>query len=392
MSCSATSLRRPGRRLIASALLGLVALTHARAEEEPTEKAPFIDQTLERSAEFYASGMKSLVKEVVKITGTTPDKEAALAKEAQKAVDDKMAKSKRGLWKTWKEMAVDGQIDQVQFWDSYRRLPEAILTPDKSPIWKDALATILSPSQLLLWDAEANQRRGRIEKAINDYLVKGRDAWKLKRIEARKPEGEELITEYQLPEPAALGLRNGIEVIVTQSLSAWGQGLEKQIREYVKSAFLGGAEERIKQLEDGQLNFATTAEPAALEAELVHWKALLKTHLGESLYAQWASREQQRLDRRVRALAMIATAELDKKIRLSPQQRPQVEATLTRVIQTSITKVDAFLQENYANSELLLMVLNGVPTEEMKTLIEADQQVGWRTLASRYSSWWNQFK
>lgn len=374
---------------IALALPPMAAAQQPVATQE--EKVPFIEQTLQRSDDFYSGGMKTLVEDVVKVTGVAGATVEKLHQVAMEAVADKMAKSKVGLWKTWHAMAKDGEVDQVQFWNAYRKLPEAALTPDRSPMWEAGLKRLLKPDELVKWDAEAGRRRARIEKAIADYLDRGRDQWKTQRVEARKAQAEEIITLLKLDAPAMQRLRDGLEPAVGKSLVQWGKGLEKSIREYVKSAFLGGADDRIQALEGGQINFGSAAEPEAIEADEAAWRELLRQCLDAPAYAQWESREQQRLDRRIRAMAMLTVAELDRKLRLTSTQRTRLESMLTGVIRTAKPKIDAMLGQSYSNSEILLMVLNGVPMVDIQKMLEPDQMAGWREVASRYSGWWSQF-
>lgn len=380
-------------RLQACSLLLLAALLpmFVMAQQPSDESVPFIDQTLQRSDDFYSSGMKTLVDDVVKITGVKGAVIEDLNKVALEAVADKMTQSKVGLWKIWRAMSKDGEVDQVQFWNAYRKLPEAALTPDRSPIWDAGLKRLLHPDALAKWEAEAGKRRGRIEKAISDYLDRGREQWKTQRVEGRKAEAEEIVTLLKLDAAATEKLRNGIDAAITTAMGQWGKGLEKSIREYVKSAFLGGADERIQALEGGQINFGGAAEPEAMEADEKAWRELLKGCLDGSAYAVWEAREQQRLDRRIKAMAMLTVAEVDRKLRLTEEQRSRLETLLMEVIRSAKPKIDAMLGQSYSNSEILLMVLNGVPSVDVQKLLEPDQMTAWRDLAGRYSGWWSQY-
>jgi len=88
---------------------------------------------------------------------------------------------------------------------------------------------------------------------------------------------------------------------------------------------------------------------------------------------------------------MLTVAEVDRKLRLTASQRAQLEERFVTVIREGKSKVDALFAQSYSNSEIMLMVLNGIPDAEAKTLLEPDQLIGWREVAGRYSSWWNQF-
>lgn len=391
--CSFAFVLPPSCLLIFTAcLLFSLQISGQEAALAREENVPFIEQTLQRSDDFYAGGMRTLVDDVVKITGVTGPTIEELQKVATESVADKMTKSKVGLWKTWRAMAKDGEVDQVQFWNAYRKLPEAALTPDRSPIWEEGVKRLLKPDELAKWEAEAAIRRGRVEKAISDYLNRGREQWKTQRVDARKTQAEEIIALQKLDADTAVKLREGIDPAVTKSLVHWGKGLEKSIREYVKSAFLGGADDRILALEGGQINFGNAAEPEAMAADEAAWRELLQGSLAAPAYALWESREQQRLDRRIKAMAMLTVAELDRKLRLTEEQRSRLEAMLNGVIRTAKPKIDAMLAQSYSNSEILLMVLNGIPLVDVQKLLEPDQMAGWRELAGRYSGWWNQYQ
>ena len=362
-----------------------------KAEEE-TEKVPFIEQTLDRSTEFYSTGMKTLVEDVLKVTGAPETAKAGLTKAADEAVKDKMAKSKTGLWKVWKDMSKQGQVDQVQFWNAYRKLPEAVLTPDRSPLWTEVLPTLLKSDEMAKWAKEETVRRGRIEKAIQDYLKRGRDEWRQRRKEARTAEVDEMQAQALITAVVSDAVKAGLDGALDKAAGSWGKGLEKQIRESLKSAFLGGAEDRIQALEAGQLNFGTVTDAEGAQAEAESWRALLREKLDPGAFTGWEAREQKRADRRVQALSMMTVAELDKKLRLTPAQREKLEPVVSHAVRDAKAKLDAFLSQPYANTELLLMVINGIPSNDVASLIEPDQMAGWQEVKERYSGWWNQFQ
>ena len=364
----------------------------AAAEVEFEEKVPFIEQVLDRSTEFYGNGMKGLVDEVLKISGAPESKKPELLKAAEDSVKDKMTKSKTGLWRTWKEMSHNGQVDQVQFWNAYHKLPEAVFTPDRSPSWTEALPRLLAPNEFEKWSTEEKSRRERIEKAIQGYLSRGRDVWLQGRKDSRTAEIKELETQGTIPAGTANNLRNGLQPALDKAAVTWGGGLERTIRENLKSAFLAGAEERVKQLENGQMNFGLVTDTEAMTAESKTWHELLKATLDPAAYSTYEAREQKRLERRLQALAMMTVAELDRRLRLTPEQRQKLEPVIRRVVTEARAKVEAFQSQPYANSELLLMVINGVPAPEVATLIDADQLAGWQDIKDKYAGWWNQYQ
>jgi hypothetical protein len=380
------------RRLLLLLAVGFASALWAQVDEpQGPDEVPFIQQTLDRSTEFYGSGMKSLVQDVVKTVKLEAKAAEELNQVAEAAVADKMEKSRTGLWKTWQAMSSDGRVNQNAFWTAYRKLPEAILTPDRSPQWADGLKRVLSAEQLALWQVEEKKRRDRIEKAVSDYLSKGRDDWKQKRVEVRKLDVADLAKLGSLDQVTQDQLKAGIAEVVNKGATQWGQAIEKQVREYVKSAFLGGAEERIVAIENGSLNFNSQADTPAQEAEDAAWQEMLRKILPAEAATAFAAREKSRQGKRDRALAMMAVAELDRKIRLSRSQREQLEVVFMQAVVGNRPKVDSMMQQNYLNTEMMLMLLHAVPEAQVKPLLQSDQLYGWKEAMHQYADWWNSF-
>ena len=137
---------------------------------------------------------------------------------------------------------------------------------------------------------------------------------------------------------------------------------------------------------------SVTSDSDGIAAEGETWRALLKQTLDATAFGTWEAREQKRQDRRLQALSSITVSELDKRLRLTSDQRQRLEPIIKRVIQSARAKLDAFQSQPYANTELLLMLVNGVPATEVAALIEADQLAGWEELKERYGGWWNQYQ
>jgi hypothetical protein len=381
----------PGWSLLLLAVVTTPQLIGQVDDPQTPDEVPFIQQTLDRSTEFYGSGMKSLVQDVVKMVKLDEKAAEALHKAAEAAVADKMEKSRSGLWKTWQTMASDGRVNQSAFWTAYRKLPEAILTPDRSPKWAEGLKKVLNAEQHALWLGEEKKRRDRIEKAVTDYLNKGREEWKQKRSDARKLEAADLAKLGNLDQVTRDHLEAGIIEVVNKGATQWGQALEKQVREYVKSAFLGGIEERIVAVENGSLNFNSQADAPAQEAEEAAWQEMVCKLLPAEAANAFANREKKRQSRRESALAMMAVAELDRKIRLTRTQREQLEVIFVQAIAGNRPKVDAMMQQNYLNTEMILMLLHAVPEAQVKPILQSDQLYGWKEAMFQYGDWWNSF-
>jgi hypothetical protein len=182
-----------------------------------------------------------------------------------------------------------------------------------------------------------------------------------------------------------------VEAAVVKGSMVWGQPLQKQIREYVKTAFLGGAEDRVQTLENGGLNFGQQSDPEALKAESAAWQALVKQVLPAELSAQVAQRELRREERWRQSLVRMVVAELDRKVRLTPSQRAQMEPIFLKVVNENSNKMSAVLAQNYVNTEMMLMIITAVPEKEVSGWLAPEQLRGWREAVHLYSDWWNQY-
>jgi hypothetical protein len=366
-------------------------LAQASAEAQSPDEVPFIRQTLDNSTTFYGTGMKTLVAEVIQQAKLDEAKAAELTKAAEAAVEEKMVKSRTGLWNTWKELAVGGKVNQNAFWTTYRKLPEAIFTPEKSEHWTAALNRLLTADQLKLIGGDMEKRKARVEKAIADSLARGRDEWKTRRMDLRKAQAEALAKELALPVDAASQLAAGIQGSLAKGAAVWGQKVERDLREYLKGALMGGAEDRIAAVEAGNLNVAVGSDATADSTEETAWQEHVKTSLPAEAAQRVQQQAQARKLRRAKAVAGMTVAELDRKLRLSQTQRQQIEPLFIELVTQQETKMDLLMGQSYLNTDMLLMLLNGVEPKSFNALLSPEQQKVWPDMAQQYADWWAQY-
>lgn len=358
------------------------------AAERP--KVQFIDDILTQSDIAYGTGMKNLVAEVVKVAGADARQAEALTLAAEAAVKEKMDRSRDDLWKVWDELQVNEEVNQVAFWNSYRKLPNAQLTPERLPLWEDALKSTLTADQYAKWEKLAGDRRARIDKAVAACLEKGRESWVTRRTETRNLLADSLIGSYQLDGAQSGRLKGGVEAIVADSARQWGVTLEKQIRDYLKTAFLGGADERLQAVENGAMNFGNEMDEEAMRREDEAWQALVKQVFNADQFTRYESAERSRQERRLRSLARVVVAEVDRKVLLTAAQREKLEPLVQRIVQENAHKLEALLAQNYVNSEMLIGVVSSLKEEDVKPILEPEQWNGWREAASRMAYFMDQ--
>lgn len=365
-------------------VLGLSVL----AAERP--QVAFIEDILTQSDIAYGTGMKNLVAEVVKVAGADAKQADALTRAAEAAVKEKMDRSREDLWKVWDELQVNEEVNQVAFWNAYRKLPNAQMTPERLPAWETALKSTLTAEQFAKWEKLAAERRGRIDKAVAACLEKGRESWIARRTETRNLLADSLVATYQLDEAQAASLKKGVAEVIAESAKQWGVVLEKQIRDYLKTAFLGGADERLQAVENGAMNFGAENDEESLKREEASWNGLLKSLFKPEQFARYELAEKARQDRRLRSLARVVVAEVDRKVLLTAVQREKLEPLVQRVVTANALKLEGLLAQNYVNSEMLLGVVSELKEEDIKPILEPEQWTGWREAASRMAYFMDQ--
>ena len=256
----------------------------------------------------------------------------------------------------------------------------------------DAVRNTLSAAEYATWEKAKNEAKNRLEKAIGDYLDRLVDARRLERKSDLERQVERLVGGLPVDEKRAKVLREGIDGVVEASLKAWREGQEKPVRTFVKSS--GNSEEEILDyLEQGSVRFnqeSESGESSAAAIEEAAFEKLLVSQLTAEERKRWKSVESDRIQRRAKAMAMVAVSEVDRSVRLTPGQRGQLEPLLVTVLEEYLPFVED--QENFGymlqNSEGLLVFLQGIPSEKVKEIIHPNQKKQWDQAGSRYSGWW----
>lgn len=354
-----------------------------RGAERP--RVDFIENILEQSDMAYTTGMKNLVGEVVKAAGADAAQEAALAKAADAAVKEKMERSQNDLWSTWDSMQIDGQVNQAAYWQAYQKLPAAQMTPERFPVWEEAVKQTLNKEQFTKWEVVAKAKRDRIDKAVQTCLDKGREMWVTKRTELRTAFVESLADQLGLSADQSKALLSGSVEAVKTAATKWGGEVEARLRNYVKTAFIGQADAQLQNLENGTMAMGGEDDEVALQAEVDAWEDLVKKVLTPDQHAKLVAQEERKRERRLLSVSQVIVAEIDRKVLLSDQQREKLEELVRRSVRSSEARVEMLLSLPYVNSEMLLALASGVKEEEIKSILEPGQWTGWKEASTRVS-------
>jgi hypothetical protein len=373
-----------------SLIIGLILISPAiTAQERP--HVPFIEDILAQSDTAYTTGMKCLVSEIAKDCATTPEQTAKLNEAAMAAVKTKMDLSRTDLWAVWDKLAIDGEMaNQLAFWQTYRKIPNSSLTPERLPVWEEAVKATLNPEQFGKWEVLAKGKRDRIDKAVLAALDKARADWIAKRTEARTSLAAAIIAQHQLTPAEADALKLGVAEVINQSVASWGKGLETTLREYVKTAFLGQADARLAALENGGATMGNETDEVALKAEDAAWEALLQKTLTPTQLASYQAAAAQKTARRVEALGQVVVSEIDRKVLLTQDQRQKLQPLVTSAIQEQLAKMEALLAQSYVNTEMLLCILPKLDEANVKSMLQPDQWTAWREAAAKSAYFFDQ--
>ncbi len=353
----------------------------AHSAERP--RVQFISDILSQSEMAYGTGMRNLVEEVVKVTAANAEQTEEISKASQAAVRMKMDRSESDLWAVWDEMQVGDEVNQVAFWQAYRKLPNAQLTPERLAPWADGLKKALTAEQYAKWEELAAKKRARIDKAVKSCLDKGREAWITKRSEVRTMLADAMVTVYQLTDAQGTQIRSGVGKVVAEASSSWGSNLERQIRDYVKTAFIGQAEDRMQALENGGINFRGDGDEEARKIEDTAWGLLVKSTLTAEQYSKFQQAEAQKQERRIQSIAQVVVAELDRKLLLSADQRQRLEPLLRRAVLAKTASIEMLLTQGYVNSDMMVGLIREIKEDEVKPILEAEQWLAWKETAAR---------
>jgi len=373
-----------------SFFLGLILISPAiTAQERP--HVPFIEDILAQSDTAYTTGMKGLVSEIAKDCAATPEQTAKLNEAAMAAVKLKMDLSRTDLWAVWDKLAIDGEMaNQLAFWQTYRKIPNSALTPERFAVWEDAVKATLNPEQLGKWEVLAKGKRDRIDKAVLAALEKARADWIAQRTEARTALAAAIIAQHQLTPTEADALKLGVAEVINQSVFSWGKGLETTLREHVKTAFLGQADARLAALENGGATMGNETDEVALKAEDAAWEALLQKSLTPAQLTSYQAAAAQKAARRVEALGRVVVSEIDRKVLLTQEQRQKLQPLVSTAIKAQLAKIEALMAQSYVNTEMLLCILPKLDEAFVKSMLQPDQWTAWREAAAKSAYFFDQ--
>ncbi|MDP1590184.1 MAG: hypothetical protein Q8M07_20690, partial [Prosthecobacter sp.] len=210
-----------------------------------------------------------------------------------------------------------------------------------------------------------------MEAAISTHLYKMFLAERKKALDAMLPQVEEARRVLTLPEATVNRLNTAAKGAVEQSLGQWRQNTERYVRQTVQSA----TPKNILQLLTGteRVSFSRSNNDSSPQSAEV-WQTALKDALTTSQLKQLETVARSRQDYRLRSMAAMTVAELNRRRRLSGEQCAKLEPHVQKVLAEYQPDLERYMSTNWFLQYYYAMVpVAGVPEKEMQGILTPQQ-------------------
>lgn len=210
-----------------------------------------------------------------------------------------------------------------------------------------------------------------MEAAISAHLYKMFLAERKKALDAMLPQVEEARRVLTLPDATVNRLNTAAKGAVEQSLGHWRQNTERYVRQTVQSA----TPKNILQLLTGteRVSFSRSNGDGSPQSTEV-WQTALKDALTASELKQLETVARARQDYRLRSMAAMTVAELDRRRRLSAEQCARLEPQVQKVLAEYQPDLERYMSNNWFLQYYYAMVpVAGVPEKEMQGILTPQQ-------------------
>jgi hypothetical protein len=236
--------------------------------------------------------------------------------------------------------------------------------------WQELTASNSSPPRNT---SETNGTQPEVpdmEAAISKHLYKMFLTERKKALDAMLPQVEEAQRVLALPEETVKQLTTAAKGAVEQSLGSWRQNTERYVRQTVQSA----TPKNILQLLTGteRVSFGRSNGDTPQSTEV--WQTALKDMLTPAQSKQLEAVALARQGFRLRAMAGMTVAELDRRRRLSSEQCAKLEPQVQKVLAEYQPDLERYMSTNWFLQYYYAMVpVAGVPEKEMQGILTPQQ-------------------
>lgn len=169
---------------------------------------------------------------------------------------------------------------------------------------------------------------------------------------------------------------------VDRTLEGWRSAQENQVRQQAMGLTAEVVEQRLASL--GSVHVG--GEPADKNAL---WSASVDQVLTPEERTKWTGAEEERKSYRIRALAQMLVAEMDRQVGLTLTQCEKLEPLAQKALADYLPDMSNYVDRNSGmDFRMLLLMLSGVSENDIAGVITPEQFGKWQQLTADYRGWW----
>ncbi len=327
------------------------------------------------------------------------------AKEFKKAVDDAVAAS-MAVNRPYGEKSVKawGQdftyyreerlksLENTSFPGYRSSVGAAAQAADK--VFDAEVAKLLRPEEKEKAKATKGTREGRIATIAKNMADRVRDGYRQQREMERKGRISRLASSVGMDEQRRKAFEDKLNASEKKIDEQWTKDFIAYVTKQVHSRVdRGNTDQQLKEME--QRNWWYTdqdTDQKANKAREAAWTEALKTSVSPEESARWETDDKLDRERRARVMALMATAELDHRLMLQPEQRQAFEKLAleaAKPVAEVTTSLNDVLQQN---ADSALMLVHAVGMKKVEDLLDEPQKKQLKEVAGRYEYYWTRIQ
>lgn len=221
-----------------------------------------------------------------------------------------------------------------------------------------------------------------VQQLISNYLVEAETEQTKDSMQQMSIVIGDVRREVGLPKERQRLLEIAAKGAVDRALEGWRSAQENQVRQQAIGLTAEVVEQRLASL--GTVHVG--GEPAEKSAL---WAASVEQVLTPEERTKWSSAEDARKTYRLTALAQMLVAEMDRQVGLTLTQCEKLEPLAHKALTEYLPDMSNYVDRNTGmDFRMLLLMLSGVPENDIAGVITPEQFGKWQQLTADYRGWW----
>jgi len=276
--------------------------------------------------------------------------------------------------------------------DPHRRTMDSPVRP--APGWRRigiAAAVWLLPFGLLAQapdDGDGDEEQER-QRKVNEYLQQLAESEREKRVERMATVIEDIDRVCQLTPDQRKRLKLAAKGAIDRGLDGWRKRMDRWVRDRARGA-KGNVEQFLAGV--GTVRFGGESRQWEPERQDV-WKQAVKETLTEEQREAYKQDVLERYAFKHQAMAQVITADMDRRLRFSGEQRSQVLALLTDAAEEYWERLESWSgdEENLPYYQMGALA-GAVKPEQISKILTESQQKGWQAYFKRFNGVWDSIR